>query len=233
MKKIVLLLAILLLTGCNVYYDVEITANGKVNETFTYEDQEYSIDGILEDEFVNYYEKNGYTVIELFNGFKMLKNYSSIDNFVNTSLGTLDIGKFSYDDDNKLLSIFVNEKNCMRLFVKLYEEDGAPTTDNASIRISSELGIISSNADSVNGKFHIWSFNKNNCNRTINIKFEKSLKMDVSDTGNDIIDDTNSTQENNNVDLGFDKFYFIVLLVVIVAIVLLFVYKKKNKNNEV
>lgn len=227
-------LSIILLTGCSLSYDIDIAKDLTVKEKFNYNDSRYSIDGVIEDNFIETYEKKNYTVIELLKGFQIYKSYSNINAFVSSSFANTKIGKLSYDNSTKTLNIIVNKEQCNRLFTRVYEEDGEPNTELAQIKITSEVGVASSNSDTVSGNTYIWNFNKNNCDRSVNIVFNDSLLKKTSE-GNNINNNDNNNSSNDKKDDVSIKFnyLYLVLVGVIVAIILLYLYVKNNKSNEV
>ena len=110
--------------------------------------------------------------------------------------------KFDFNKTSTEISLITSDEyRCGYLF-------GA---NDVTLVIESDLELISSNADSINGNKLVWNINQDNyMNKSINF----SYKIDSSKKG------------------ILDSQYLVYLIVAVVAIVVLFLIRKKNKENN-
>ena len=219
----------LLLVGCDINYNISINEDFSIVSEFNYTSDDLSTSSVIDDEDISFYEKSGYTVVELLRGVKIYKEYKDINAYLGVSNEAID--KVSYDRDSNMLNIVVNKDKCARLFTKESTEDGDNLASSVSFTILSNIPVVSSNADLVNGKMYTWNFNKDSCDRNITISFDRSL---VGSSGNNNSSNNDKTSDVNkdNTSNG-NSIYLYVFLGVVLLFGLYVWYKRNRVNNEV
>lgn len=230
MKKGMLIIALmLLLVGCDINYNISINEDFSIVSEFNYTSDDLSTSSVIDDEDISFYEKSGYTVVELLRGVKIYKEYKDINAYLGVSNEAID--KVSYDRDSNMLNIVVNKDKCARLFTKGSTEDGDNLASSVSFTILSNIPVVSSNADMVNGKMYTWNFNKDSCDRNITISFDRSL-ANSSGNNNSSNNDKTSDVNKDNTSNG-NSIYLYVFLGVVLLFGLYVWYKRNRVNNEV
>lgn len=230
MKKGMLIIALmLLLVGCDINYNISINEDFSIVSEFNYTSDDLSTSSVIDDEDISFYEKSGYTVVELLRGVKIYKEYKDINAYLGVSNEAID--KVSYDRDSNMLNIVVNKDKCARLFTKGSTEDGDNLASSVSFTILSNIPVVSSNADLVNGKMYTWNFNKDSCDRNITISFDRSL-ANSSGNNNSSNNDKTSDVNKDNTSNG-NSIYLYVFLGVVLLFGLYVWYKRNRVNNEV
>lgn len=230
MKKGMLIIALmLLLVGCDINYNISINEDFSIVSEFNYTSDDLSTSSVIDDEDISFYEKSGYTVVELLRGVKIYKEYKDINAYLGVSNEAID--KVSYDRDSNMLNIVVNKDKCARLFTKESTEDGDNLASSVSFTILSNVPVVSSNADLVNGKMYTWNFNKDSCDRNITISFDRSL-ANSSGNNNSSNNDKTSDVNKDNTSNG-NSIYLYVFLGVVLLFGLYVWYKRNRVNNEV
>lgn len=230
MKKGMLIIALmLLLVGCDINYNISINEDFSIVSEFNYTSDDLSTSSVIDDEDISFYEKSGYTVVELLRGVKIYKEYKDINAYLGVSNEAID--KVSYDRDSNMLNIVVNKDKCARLFTKESTEDGDNLASSVSFTILSNIPVVSSNADLVNGKMYTWNFNKDSCDRNITVSFDRSL-VGSSDNNNSSNNDKNSDVNKDNTSNG-NSIYLYVFLGVVLLFCLYVWYKRNRVNDEV
>lgn len=219
----------LLLVGCDINYNISINEDFSIVSEFNYTSDDLSTSSVIDDEDISFYEKSGYTVVELLRGVKIYKEYKDINAYLGVSNEAID--KVSYDRDSNMLNIVVNKDKCARLFTKESTEDGDNLASSVSFTILSNIPVVSSNADLVNGKMYTWNFNKDSCDRNITISFDRSL-ANSSGNNNSSNNDKTSDVNKNNTSNG-NSIYLYVFLGVVLLFGLYVWYKRNRVNNEV
>ena len=219
----------LLLVGCDINYNISINEDFSIVSEFNYTSDDLSTSSVIDDEDISFYEKSGYTVVELLRGVKIYKEYKDINAYLGVSNEAID--KVSYDRDSNMLNIVVNKDKCARLFTKESTEDGDNLASSVSFTILSNIPVVSSNADLVNGKMYTWNFNKDSCDRNITISFDRSL-ANSSGNNNSSNNDKTSDVNKDNTSNG-NSIYLYVFLGVVLLFGLYVWYKRNRVNNEV
>ena len=219
----------LLLVGCDINYNISINEDFSIVSEFNYTSDDLSTSSVIDDEDISFYEKSGYTVVELLRGVKIYKEYKDINAYLGVSNEAID--KVSYDRDSNMLNIVVNKDKCARLFTKESTEDGDNLASSVSFTILSNIPVVSSNADLVNGKMYTWNFNKDSCDRNITISFDRSL---VGSSGNNNSSNNDKTSDVNKDNTSNGNSIYLYVFLGVVLLFGLYVWYKRNKvNNEV
>lgn len=174
MKKIIiLLLTILLLSGCSVEYNLEINELGiKENidigkfDASKIDDFEYltpyAILNDLEQKFYLFEYSN--QVLNLSYDFDFL-DFNMSESFNQC----YDVSNFSYDD-NYFYILTSGEFKCLSYL--------GYTSDEVKINIKSDYKVVSSNADYFEDNIYTWVVNKNNKNnKPIDIVFDRNSNV--------------------------------------------------------
>lgn len=160
MKKISILLAVLCLTGCNIEYNLTITADefqeeividqNDINFPITvYSDQEGTgegkVDGVL------YYD------IETTNVSSILSHDFTLEDYGRSHAANICYNHFVVNEEDNITTILSsNYYNCMDYYSSL---------DTITIKVDLDTDIyeiVNHNADSVNGSLYTWNINRNN-----------------------------------------------------------------------
>lgn len=218
MKKIICLLFILLLlTGCDVEYNLIID-----DETFS-EDINFTIPNSADlKSTINFLKKTKQPI------YLNEKTNNSYDLKINKKNNYYNINyKYDFNKNNILLSNAINQ--CYKMvnldtsgkyynlttggkFLCLFR-DQSQIIDNATINIKTDLKVVKHNADKVKDKTYTWKINSENYrNKPIEIKIEKP----------------NTINENAHI------YIFIILSIVIIGgILTYFILRKKKELNDV
>ena len=227
MKKFILLLSIFLLTGCGVQYNLTINKE-TIDENITLSIDEQSIDERMISELTyernspylnskEYYEINSYN-----NGSISNYNYKfshKINDFANDKLLKWCYQNVEIKNDFAQFSI-----NTSDIFICARQES-QNKLDYAQINITTDLKVVSNNADEVNGKTYTWNITKDNyLNKPIKINIEKSYQ--ISDTG-DYVKHVIKNEASKEM-------LIICSLIVLTAIcIFLFIKHKSARNNKI
>ena len=195
-KKLKLVFLILLLTGCDVTYNLEISSKGyfenidiisnRNSDIIEYTIPAYFGDIEYEDVNANYFEKiDG---IEYYNSkvskegeftkinynYKFDVNTFSRSNFLSSSYNTIIFKKYDYnnesDDSEQEYMLFTTDDNFI-IFDKFAQ------IENVKVNITCHYEVISSNADEVNENVYTWYLTKDNL-KSINMVYNPDKEID-------------------------------------------------------
>lgn len=234
-KKIILLVCLAILSGCEATYTITIDNNNinekieildKVSDTRTVTDimagykkkyPVYDIEGILdEDDLYTIYPEGTYynqTYNIDSNGYHLYYEYKyPIEKYISAN-------SVNYSYDYKDI-IYNNNKlklttGCPNSYLKYND-----IFTNLTVNIVTDYVVTDNNADSVIGNRYIWYFNKEN-NYEKRINFEVDLSKKQSD-----VEKEEQIKENKN------SLLIPILIVVLLAyaIIIFFIITKKRKN---
>ena len=213
-KKIILILSLLVLSGCTVNYDLDYTEDGMIETiTGTVTKEEMKLNN--EDSGLNIYyalvnnpQKIFIDSDELYekNIIENKKDYEySVSNKYNNNLDKSTIvnscfKEFNIEDMDEYYRIHLGGK-----FYCLY-------ADKINVKVTSDTAVISSNADKVRDNTYTWVLD--NENDSIDITFSKNIKY------------VEPTRKSSGT---FKIVCFIILI--ILSIITYFLYKKKNNSD--
>ena len=222
MKKI-LILVLLLLTGCNIKYELKfenetleeiITVKFDKKEKNNFEELKntdiYAIYGVYGRELYNFKYQNGI--------FSKTAKYSyqyNLDNFEYALYANRCFDAFSFitQDDNYILSTSTGF-NCMSLSYYFI--------DNISIVLQTNHIVIESNADEIKGNKLIWNIDTNNAkNKKLYVKFGKVKELNFYEKILKFIVD------NSVSFIAFGIMFIIISMSVIIIVII------SKKNNEI
>ena len=234
MKKIILLVvAILLLTGCNVKYEINITKDNiyeKVslisenevdNESITsydipilsFVDDIGSSDENVEIDGLEYYNLN-----KEYNGFNNLYlNYTfNWDNYLKSNIVNNSVSSFRIDKDDNQISIYTGS------FIKAFEKSNGINNLEVVVNVSNDYDIITSNANSVVGNTLTWNITKDNYkNSPLNLTI-KDKTINNNNNKPQINNNNHNNNENNNeIEVDNTRSIIIAVLSVILFLIVL------------
>ena len=173
MKKIIVILILLLLTGCTVKYNIEFE-NDKVNENFTvYVDnssESVSIDYLTNNDFYAYINP------EMIKYKKTIKKSNDITKFNYLYSYNIDEYKNSMALSSCFKAYNIIKEEDYYLFststgVKCMTSDASTIIDNLDIVIVSNHKLIETNADEIHDYKYVWHINKDNYeSKSVNLK---------------------------------------------------------------
>lgn len=223
MKKILILsLLIILLTGCNVTYNIELTddiVNDKIEisgsrDMFVeYSKDENKTNYISDILFRIENNRNNLTKQKFINRDTLKYVYSGNIEY-NDILFLTPFSRWCYDeasmfleDENKVIFTTSDKFLCYDLYSEL---------ENVKVNITSKYDVIENNADEIQGNTYTWIINRDNKdNKKIYIKIDKNSKV------------KNVKTEKNDI-LIYLK-YIIELTIIIVAMVVIIKFIKKRQ----
>lgn len=217
MKKFLLLICLLLITGCDVTYNLTVTDNSVMESSdFVYKksnDNKKIVQDYYKGKYVSYYDMdlktdNYYSKkkIDTLNkiGMNLSYNYKN-EKYQNSSLFDQCYYKKSFIKGKKY--IIIKTEGGARCFNK----DNDELIDSLTINITSKLKAVKNNADKVKGDTYIWKLTQDNYNsKDIFIKFKRD--------------------DSNNVLLIL---LFAFVIIGFISIVIMgYIAIKNKKNNE-
>lgn len=224
MKKIILAVCLLFVTGCSVSYDVYIgddfeeviSVNGERYDTFPVPAFYYEQGASETDEKIEGIEY--YTVTEEDNSkiykYKFnLYNYASSAG-VNTCINSLKISK----NDNNYIINTGNDFACFGLY---------PNLENIAINLVFDVNLYeveSSNAHSINGNVYTWNITRNNFK-------DNYIQIIFKDTEKKFINDDTDTDEEK-IDSNFLILIVLISFVLILGGIIYLKCSKIKKNNR-
>lgn len=222
MKKLLVLLGcVLFLTGCDVNYDLvidedsfdETVAMSLLKNQTSYDDLSIYLENKIP-VTINLYETKFYDV-----------DIIDDSNYYNL------IYKFKHDSDSISNSYFIsncypnfkiiNTDNMLELssgqeFVCFNGDDGLEA-DSVNINITTDMEVISSNADNVSGNTYTWNIDETNYNnKPINMQINKSENIE------------NVIKEHDN---SFTLVFIVVTVLVTMLVLYILIRLKTKKNN--
>lgn len=223
MNKIKILIAgiiILLLTGCDAEYNLEISG-GSIKESVNFtipntEENSKIVDEYYKSKYMSYYSMDvnksyNYNKEKIENKKQvgMNLNYAySIKNYEKSSLLDYCYYKKSVTKAGDYIVIETDGKT--RCFYK----DGTKNLDTLTINIKTDLKVIENNADKVKDGTYTWSVNTDNYEN-------KPIKMKID-----------TTAKANESNFWIIVAFIIVGIVIITGLLALFMYFKNRKNNK-
>lgn len=229
MKKILLAIIIVFLTGCSANYELEYKDNNFNESLTTFSNIN---DEVYKEEVDNFYDSgylltdylaqtgdmpftdilNSYSVYNkvLINdannyGIKLFYSYDNKEELINSNIVFNMFENFNIDDNG--ISLY-NTKNIFEKYLNL---------DNITVSFKSDKKVYDSNADEVKNNKYYWYINKDNYKyKNIRINFKKS----------EILPQTNIVISDKSFKFGIYIFLIILLIGVLV------IFEKVKKSNK-
>ena len=226
MKKILLMiLCLIILSGCSANVNVDVLKNGNVKETviLTAEKSDFSEDTNFDDVIENYlntykdmldgYKYNDVSTDNMLS-FKFEKEFDDVcDYFKSSIFVSNNINNLDCDSSGTryILNANVNNLECGEDCLE------GPLIDKATFELSSTNRVIKNNSDNVIDNKYEWNFEGTH-DKTINLVIDKSV----------------SSKINNTIKKNNGSFIAILILIPIMLFIILFVIlRKKYKENQI
>lgn len=220
MKKIFLLIiAILLLSGCTVEYNVNFTKdlasekvimNGVTYETFpveAYKNDQGASEDAIEIEGIEYYDITNTTNSTDFTYDFPLARYGE-SNGANMCYKNVSVIKM---DDNNYNMFTSNYNSCINYYPELEQI-------TINLKFTNDFNITENNADKVENNTYTWIIDRNNYDNK-NIEISYSFKEENGE------ESTNKTDSKNNILIILGSFGVLIVVLIIVLNI-------KNKKYE-
>ena len=235
MKKIFILAVLILLTGCDVKYDLTITNKEEVKEKiYIYVDNKtIENSSMSKDEYLDYYsnlylQNSGYENYKVntksdnkISSFIVTRKYSNLDDYV-ASVSFKNMFNNATIERIGSYTKFETSKNQFLESIKndeIVSEDSKNNTYTINIKFYNE--IVNHNADKVDKKSNIytWIVNKNTTKDNLYFKIGPKVRYDVM-----ILDYI----QNNLISI-----IIIGGIILFILMTSLYIYIKIKKNNEI
>lgn len=214
-KTIILLITLILLTGCSATYDIKFTKENIIDSINIYENSSLT-NKATDNDIQQFQEKLGnwergyeYYKRELYTTDK-ITGYNYSYNFEYNEYDAMSQLRKCYKnfnftyDDNQIKLTTSKEFLCTT-----YYKD----VSNITITINSDYKITNSNADSKSNNTHTWNINKNNyANKPIELTINKKENYEQ--------------EEKSNISI----YQILILIIFFLLIVILIIRKKDTKR---
>jgi len=189
---IILILAIMFLTGCSANYDLVITNKKKVIETVTLLDENENI--LKTSDTIDYflmYKKKQFTSIgynaknivgDKYSGLTLTNNYESLSEFVSNSIMKYLFESANIEEDDNL---FIFETTGDYLYNEVFSvdllSDYIYNLDSITVKIKFYNTVVEHNADEVDEKNNVytWILSKDNNYDNIMFQLSSDVRFDV------------------------------------------------------
>lgn len=191
MKKIIILITLLFITGCNVSYDVTVTSDKKIKETLNFvvekseiEEQTSDVKGYINEQIANYKKSSmfknhdfNYKIKKDKVYFEVTKSYSNIEEYEKSQLYK-EMFDSLYAIDGKEF-YFSTRGN----FRPLNSDSPDPDFDqpDTTINIKFHNKVVSSNANLKDEKtnVHTWVIKSSDKDRFIEFRLDNEKRYDI------------------------------------------------------
>ena len=233
-KILILVLAIILLTGCTTKSEVKVSYDGKVDEkvtvlsnTVAFKNDKYSIKQMIEASISNYLkalEFRGYK-FETVEGKKesgayFTNNYNNICSyFQNTGFNQYVYQHISCVEDDKYIII----KNDTEYIPYCENCSNWPSLNKIKLELTLPVNALENNADSINNKTYIWNYDENTTNKDFYLKISK---QELNKNKITVMKQNKDKKVKNMIIVVFS----IALVIGCITIISLILYKKYKNN---
>ena len=240
-KKIILPLLIILLTGCRAEYNLTIDGDNYIEKVSIIGENSNEINNLNDTWYVPI-DRNDYAVGSD-DAETLLTDIKTYDYRFSASTLT-----FSHNFSKGNIPISTAISNCYNnITVTTYEDTTIistssnalcfskyPDLSSVTINITVDKKVISNNADIVDNNTYIWRLNRNNAsNKSIDMVIDDTTKVDESTS---ILGSSNNNNNNNNdlVLLDTDMYIFaaILLVVLLLGYAIVSNIKKQDDNMD-
>jgi len=235
MKKLVIILLVIFLTGCNVKYDLTITDKEEIKENFkVYVDNEEILKEYNSvDEYLDYYssfyiENQGKQTYDIKTResnpqsyFDVKNTYKNLDEYITSSTFLTMFNNALIDRTGNYVSFTTS----INTFLQSIRNDNLVSEHDADksfeIRVKFYNEVTSSNADYIDKKnnIYVWNVNKNTTKDYMYFKIGPKVKYDI------VIKDYIQTNLTTIIIIG--------ACIILLAGTGGYIYIKSKKNNEV
>lgn len=233
-KILILVLVIILLTGCTAKSEVKVNYNGNVSEkvtvlsnTVAFKNDKYSIKQMIEASISNYLkalEFRGYK-FETVEGKKesgayFTNNYNNICSyFQNTGFNQYVYQHISCVEDDKYIII----KNDTEYIPYCENCSNWPSLNKIKLELTLPVNALENNADSINNKTYIWNYDENTTNKDFYLKISK---QELNKNKITVMKQNKDKKVKNMIIVVFS----IALVIGCITIISLILYKKYKNN---
>lgn len=233
-KILILVLAIILLTGCTAKSEVKVNYNGNVSEkvtvlsnTVAFKNDKYSIKQMIEASISNYLkalEFRGYK-FETVEGKKesgayFTNNYNNICSyFQNTGFNQYVYQHISCVEDDKYIII----KNDTEYIPYCENCSNWPSLNKIKLELTLPVNALENNADNINNKTYIWNYDENTTNKDFYLKISK---QELNKNKITVMKQNKDKKVKNMIIVVFS----IALVIGCITIISLILYKKYKNN---
>ena len=233
-KILILVLAIILLTGCTAKSEVKVNYNVNVSEkvtvlsnTVAFKNDKYSIKQMIEASISNYLkalEFRGYK-FETVEGKKesgayFTNNYDNICSyFQNTGFNQYVYQHISCVEDDKYIII----KNDTEYIPYCENCSNWPSLNKIKLELTLPVNALENNADSINNKTYIWNYDENTTNKDFYLKISK---QELNKNKITVMKQNKDKKVKNMIIVVFS----IALVIGCITIISLILYKKYKNN---
>lgn len=233
-KILILVLVIILLTGCTAKSEVKVNYNGNVSEkvtvlsnTVVFKNDKYSIKQMIEASISNYLkalEFRGYK-FETVEGKKesgayFTNNYNNICSyFQNTGFNQYVYQHISCVEDDKYIII----KNDTEYIPYCENCSNWPSLNKIKLELTLPVNALENNADSINNKTYIWNYDENTTNKDFYLKISK---QELNKNKITVMKQNKDKKVKNMIIVVFS----IALVIGCITIISLILYKKYKNN---
>ena len=220
MKKVLLFLLIILVTGCTTSYNLNITADNIKEEINISIPKSVASANIIRNQLN--YNRQVYLEEDVY--YNMNNNEDTNNYYIEYNY-THDISKYK---DSSFLNLCYDSKKISnsdnyisistgKRFSCIYMDDGV-YMDNVDINITTDLNVLNNNADEINGNTYTWKINKNNYQNKP-IIFEAEIQKPLID------------KASNSPIVAIVA--IVVSISLIVLIITVYLKRKHKKSNEI
>lgn len=173
-KIILLILSIILLTGCSGNYNININEDLSIDENLylTIDNSDTAYENTLKIFDENNIDKDKYDVS--INGDDIIIEYNdkfeTIDDYIiNSNIYHQLIDEITYNKTDKYIDLYTNQ------YLKLKEDNDIGNTndlDVIQINVKVPFKMISNNSDIYNDDIYTWTIDKNTTQKKISMNFE-------------------------------------------------------------
>lgn len=233
-KILILVLVIILLTGCTAKSEVKVNYNGNVSEkvtvlsnTVAFKNDKYSIKQMIEASISNYLkalEFRGYK-FETVEGKKesgayFTNNYNNICSyFQNTGFNQYVYQHISCVEDDKYIII----KNDTEYIPYCENCSNWPSLNKIKLELTLPVNALENNADNINNKTYIWNYDENTTNKDFYLKISK---QELNKNKITVMKQNKDKKVKNMIIVVFS----IALVIGCITIISLILYKKYKNN---
>lgn len=233
-KILILVLAIILLTGCTTKSEVKVSYDGKVDEkvtvlsnTVAFKNDKYSIKQMIEASISNYLkalEFRGYKFETIEgkeeSGAYFTNNYDNICSyFQNTGFNQYVYQHISCVEDDKYIII----KNDTEYIPYCENCSNWPSLNKIKLELTLPVNALENNADSINNKTYTWNYDENTTNKDFYLKISK---QELNKNKITVMKQNKDKKVKNMIIVVFS----IALVIGCITIISLILYKKYKNN---
>lgn len=236
LKKISLIIILLLVSGCNAVYTIEIE-NDIIKEKL--EVQNFDDKNLVDDEYrtlidlyassnittnYNYLRPEVYEKIEGFNYYQIekidtvnnlgliMEAQYNLEDYLNSTLLNHHFNQFEFNNNDS--TFYLNSKKNNDIFKKYFY------LNNLTIKVTTDKKVLENNADIINNNTYIWNINKDN-------QLEKEIIFKIEKTDNDklFVKDQNNLYNSSTLLI----IYGLLFIGIIIFLLNTLIKIRKNK----